>query len=287
MTNAFTKQEGAIPLVAARMIGSGEAGGTLGTALQRVSSYLEREQEFVSRARRAVIYPLLLASFAFGVILFLTVFVVPRLVTVFDFDMTNLPLLTRAILGLADGIEMWMGPAAVFIFALGLIIKWYRKTQTGRDKTDRLLMSLPLVGLIIRRLGITRFIYNMGILVQSGLSITETLRVCEQAADNTVLAAVIQEVYSNVYRGQSIAESLQVSGLFAPPVIQMVAVGEETGRLDESLLRVSGYYDAEIEHLIQTGLSLLEPLLVIIMALVIGVIVTGLILPMLDMIKAF
>jgi type IV pilus assembly protein PilC len=287
LTNAFTKQEGAIPLVAARMIGSGEAGGTLGTALQRVSSYLEREQEFVSRARRAVIYPLLLASFAFGVILFLTVFVVPRLVTVFDFDMTNLPLLTRAILGLADGIEMWMGPAAVFIFALGLIIKWYRKTQTGRDKTDRLLMSLPLVGLIIRRLGITRFIYNMGILVQSGLSITETLRVCEQAADNTVLAAVIQEVYSNVYRGQSIAESLQVSGLFAPPVIQMVAVGEETGRLDESLLRVSGYYDAEIEHLIQTGLSLLEPLLVIIMALVIGVIVTGLILPMLDMIKAF
>jgi len=287
LTNAFMNQEGVIPLIAARMIGSGEAGGTLGQALQRVSFYLEREQEYVSKARRALVYPLLLACFAFGVILFLTVFVVPRLVMVFEFDVANLPLLTRAILGVAAGIKMWMGPAAVFILGLGVFIKWYCKTPNGRNRTDRLLMSLPLVGSIIRRLGITRFIYNMGILVQSGLSITETLRVCEKAADNTVLAAVIQEVYNNVCRGRSTAESLQVSGLFAPPVIQMVAVGEETGRLDESLLRVSSYYDAEIEHFIQTGLSLLEPALVIIMALVVGIIVSGCILPMLDMMNAF
>ncbi|NLW45209.1 MAG: type II secretion system F family protein [Syntrophomonadaceae bacterium] len=287
LANAFMKQERVIPLIAARMIGSGEAGGTLGNALQRVSLYLEREQEFIRKAKSGITYPLLLAGFAVGVMLFLTVFVVPRLVRVFEFDMANLPLLTRAILGVAAGIEMWMGPAAILILALGLFIKWYRKTPSGRNRTDRLLMSLPLAGSFIRRLGITRFLYNMGILVQTGLSITETLRVCEQAADNTVLAAVIREVYHNVCRGQSIAESLKVSGLFAPPIIQMVAVGEKTGRLDESLLRVSGYYDAEIEHLIQTGLSLLEPALVIIMALVVGVIVSGCILPLLDMMNAF
>jgi len=287
LANALIARDEVFPLITARMIGSGEAGGALEQVLQRVSAYLEKEQEMAKQVKSAALYPVLLAGFAFGVVLFLVGYVVPRLTGAFHYDISTLPVVTRVMLGLAAGINEWIWPSAVLIAGVGFVLKWYRGTPAGRFKLDRLLMTLPLVGSITRKLGAARFTYNMGILVQSGLGVIETLEVCETAADSPVLAGVIRDARHNICRGRSIADSLKVSGFFDPLVIQMVTVGEETGKLDESLLRVAGYYEAETEHLIKSGITLLEPFLIIIMALVVGVIVCATILPMLDMMTVF
>lgn len=285
--NALIAQDQVFPLLAARMIGGGEAGGALDRVLQRVSIYLEREQELVKQVKSATLYPFLLAGFAFCVILFLIGYIVPRLTRTFRYDMSNLPGVTRAMLGFSAGFEAWIWPAVVLIAGVGLILKWYRGTPAGRINTDRLLMTLPVAGSLVRKLGVARFTYNMGILVQSGLSIIESLEICETIADNAVLAGVIRDARNNIYRGRSIADSLQVSGMFDPLVIQMVNVGEETGRLDEGLLKVAGYYEKETEHLIKSGIALLEPFLIIIMALIVALIVCVTILPMLDIMTVF
>ena len=255
--------------------------------MPRLAGYLEREQELVKQIKIATLYPALLACFAFGVVFFLVGYVVPRLVQAFHYDTAVLPGLTRIILGISTGMEAWFWPIVILIAALGLFIKYCRKTPAGREKTDRLLLALPVIGSILRKLGIMRFANNLGALVQSGLGMLEALETCETLADHTVLAGVIRNVRQGLRRGQSIADAFRMSGAFDPLVIQMVAVGEETGRLDESLLKVAGYYGAETEHLIKSGLSLLEPVLIIIMALVVWLIVSGTILPMLDMMTVF
>ncbi|MGI6549312.1 MAG: type II secretion system F family protein [Syntrophomonadales bacterium] len=287
LSEALAAQDAVFPLIAARMVGTGEAGGTLDRVLPRLAGHLEREQELVKQIKIATLYPALLACFAFGVVFFLVGYVVPRLVQAFHYDTAVLPGLTRIILGISTGMEAWFWPIVILIAALGLFIKYWRKTPAGREKTDRLLLALPVIGSILRKLGIMRFANNLGALVQSGLGIIEALETCETLADNTVLAGVIRNVRQGLRRGQSIADAFRMSGAFDPLVIQMVAVGEETGRLDESLLKVAGYYGAETEHLIKSGLSLLEPILIIIMALVVGLIVSGTILPMLDMMTVF
>ncbi len=287
LSAALTAQDEVFPLIATRMIGSGEAGGALDLTLLRLSAYLEREQELVKQIKSAALYPALLAGFACGVVFFLVGYVVPRLIQAFHYDTAALPGLTRIILGMAAGMKVWLWPILVLIIGLGLFLSHWRKTLTGREKTDRLFLALPVVGSILRKLGITRFAYNMGILVQSGLGIIEVLETCETLADNTVLAGAIRNARQELHRGRSIADAFRMSRVFDPLVIQMVAVGEETGRLDESLLKVAGYYEVETEHLIKSGLSLLEPVLIIIMALVVGLIVSATILPMLDMMLVF
>jgi type IV pilus assembly protein PilC len=153
--------------------------------------------------------------------------------------------------------------------------------------TDRLLLGLPLVGSIVKKLAVTRFASCLGILVQSGLNIIEALEVSETITDNAVLARAIANVRQRVNQGMSIANACKISGVFDSLVIQMVTIGEETGKLDETLLKAAEYYEAEAEHLIKSGVSLLEPVLIIMMAVVVGMIVSGTILPMLDMMAVF
>lgn len=287
LSSAIAARNQVFPLMAARMIGSGEAGGTLDQILKRLGSYLEREQELVKQVKSAALYPAVLAFFAFCVVLFLIGYVVPRLTQAFHYEAAALPGLTQTILTVAAGMKSWFWSLAVLSTALVLSLRFWRQTPAGRINTDRLLLALPVYGSIARQLSITRFAYNVGILVQSGLSIVEALETCETLADNRILAEAISRVRQSLYRGVSMADAFRMSGVFDPLVIQMVAVGEETGRLDESLLKVAAYYEAETEHLIRSGLSLLEPVLIIVMALVVGLIVSGTILPMLDMMTAF
>ncbi|MGE5544867.1 MAG: type II secretion system F family protein [Bacillota bacterium] len=287
LAKTLMAREDVFPLIAVRMIGSGEAGGGLDRVLSRISLYLEREQELVKQVKSATLYPALLAGFAFFVTIFLVGYVVPRLTRAFHYDISALPGITQFMLRVATGIENWLWPLMVSVVVIGLILKWYRGTPRGRIRMDRLIMTFPFAGSIIRKLGVARLCYNMGILLQSGLSIIETLEICETTADNAILAGAIRDVRYNVYRGQSLAGSLRDSRLFDPLVIQMVTIGEETGRLDEGLLRIAGYYEAETEHFIRAGISLLEPFLIIIMALIVGLIVSVTVLPMLDMMTVF
>lgn len=287
LSKALALRQEIFPPIATHMIRSGEAGGVLEEVLQRLAVYLEKEQELVKQVKSATLYPALLASFAFCVVFFLLGYVVPRLTQAFHYDISTLPVVTQVILSLGEGMGYWLGPVVISIIGMGVALKCYRRTPAGRIITDRLFLTLPLVGSIVSKLAVTRFANNMGILVQSGLNIIEALEVSETITGNAVLAGAIRNARKSVHRGRSIADVFRISGIFDPLVIQMVTIGEETGRLDESLLKVAGYYEAETEHLIKSGVSLLEPILIIIMALVVGLIVSGTILPMLDMMTVF
>ncbi len=287
LSGALSNQEQVFPPIAFHMVKSGEAGGVLEEVLQRLTVYLEKEQELVKQIKSAALYPLLLALFAGGVVFFLLGYVVPQMIQTFDYDISMLPGLSSFVLSLSGGVRKWFWPAILFIIGMGLVLKWYRGTANGRLITDRLFMTLPVLGSIVSKLAVTRFANSLGILVQSGVNIIQALEVSEITAGNAVLARAIRRARQSVQKGLSLADAFRLNGVFDPLVIQMVLIGEETGRLDETLLKVAEYYETEAEHLIKSGIALLEPVLIIIMALVVGLIVGGTIVPLLEMMTAF
>jgi type IV pilus assembly protein PilC len=216
------------------------------------------------------------------IVLFLVIFIMPTFVELFSGMHMTLPVPTKILIAFTNGARnpYIFGPSIVLAIVGFILFNRYTSTQVGRRQFDAFKLKLPVFGMLIRKVAISRFCRTLGTLLQSGVPIMQALEIVGKASGNEVIAETVNKVRESVREGESIAVPLQLSGLFPPLVTQMVAVGEETGNLDGMLSKISDFYDTEVEYMLASLTSLLEPILILVMGFIVGFIVVSVFLPL-------
>jgi len=269
------------------MVRAGEVGGVLEVVLTRLAEFQEKAQKVKNKVVAAMVYPIIVLLLALGIMIFLLIFIVPRFETIFH-DMLGdkpLPAITLFVIGISDFMQKhWavlLGATAA-LFAAGKVAT---RTRAGRAALDRVKLRAPLFGDLIRKTSISRFSRTLGTLVTSGVPILQALNITRETAGNMVIARAISQVHDSVKEGESITQPLETSGAFPPMVISMIDVGEETGQLPEMLLKIAEVYDDEVDNSVAALTSLLEPIMIVLLALIVGTIVIALFMPLVSIIS--
>ncbi len=266
-----------------QMIAAGEAGGILDTILLRLAEYQEKADALRRKIKGAMTYPVIVAIVAMVAVIVLMVFVVPIFQGMFAEGGAKLPLPTIIVMGISDFIRQWI---AAILAAMGLALFAffrYYKTDQGRLKCDQMLLKAPVVGDLEQKSCISRFTRTLGTLLNSGVSIIDALQVTAKTSGNKVLELGIYKTLESISGGQTIADPLRATGVFPPMVIQMIAVGERTGGLSEMLIKISDFYDDEVDAAVETLTSMIEPMVIVVLGTIIGGVLVAMYLPMFEM----
>jgi general secretion pathway protein F len=265
------------------MVKAGESSGTLEIVLERLADITEKAQALKSRIQAAMVYPILMALVAVGVVFLLLTFVVPNITSIFDDLEKALPTPTVFLIGTSDFFKAyWL----VFVIVGVLIffgIRSIRKTEKGRYRTDNILLKLPLFGTLLRKLAIARFSRTLGSLLDNGVSMLQALKIVENIVGNVVIAEIIQNAAGEVEKGQGLGKTLEKSDILPPIAVQMIEVGEQSGNLEEMLAKIADVFESEVEQNIMSMTSLLEPIMILIMGVVVGFIILSIMLPIMEM----
>jgi type II secretion system protein F len=267
------------PSLFVNMVRAGEAGGFLEDCLKRLALFIEKDQELRSRVASALAYPVLLIVIGVFAIGFLMVFFIPRFSEIFRKMGDNLPLPTQIVMSISYFFrDQWL---FVLLGVAGLALGWNRVTASlgGRRIVDRIRLRLPLFGDIVRKNAVSRFTRTLGTLLKSGVSILAALQISKEAMGNRVLMDDVDEASAGIKQGRSLAEILRQSRTFPRMVVDMIAVGEEGGNLDEVLVNVADAYDVQVERAVRVFVALFEPALLLFMAALVGFIVISMLLP--------
>jgi len=269
------------------MVRAGEVGGVLELVLTRLAEFQEKAQKIKNKVVAAMVYPIIVLVLAMAIMAFLMVFIVPKFEAIFH-DMLGdkpLPTITLFVIGVSKLIqEHWLVLIGVIV-ALTPGYKFAARTTAGRAVIDQAALRAPLFGDLIRKTSISRFSRTLGTLVTSGVPILQALNITRETAGNTVIANAISQVHDSVKEGESIVQPLEASNAFPPMVISMIDVGEETGQLPEMLLKIAEVYDDEVDNSVAGLTSLLEPIMIVFLALVVGTIVIALFMPLISIIS--
>ena len=267
------------------MVEAGEAGGILDTILNRLAAYIEKSLTLKSRIKSAMFYPMTIVSVALVVVVFLLIYVIPTFQGLFANFGATLPLPTVIVLELSNIVREYLLYMIGGVVGLIMGIRAYYRTAGGRKRIDGLMLQLPIVGPLIRKVAVAKFTRTLGTLVSSGVAILEGLDITARTAGNTVVEEAVQKARSAIAQGKTIAEPLQESKVFPPMVVQMIAIGEQTGALDRMLNKVADFYEEEVDIAVGTLTSLLEPLMVIFLGVVVGGVVIAMYLPIFKLIS--
>ncbi|MEI7904563.1 MAG: type II secretion system F family protein [Candidatus Firestonebacteria bacterium] len=270
------------------MIKAGESAGILDGILQRLATYLEKSDALKRKIKSAMMYPVMVLSVAIGVTVFLMVAVIPTFKDVFSSFGKELPLPTRVVIQISEFMMKFFMPPQVFIEAAVIIgsvlgIRSFMRTRKGQMFWNGLQLKMPMFGILIRKVAIAKFARTLGTLIKSGVAILEALEITAKTAGNVVVEEAILKARASIREGENITEPLKASGIFPPMVVQMVAVGEETGTLDDMLIRSADFYDEEVDTAVSGLTSMLEPLIMAFLGVMIGGIVIAMFMPMFSM----
>lgn len=268
------------------MVRAGEMGGILDQVLERLTDHLEREQEISSKVKSASVYPIVVSVFALLAVFFIITFIMPTFTSMFVQAGIALPPPTRVLLAAGTFMKAWWYVVLGGLFLLVLGLKQWKKVPLGKLFFDNLYLHLPLVGKTVSKITVARFARTMGTLVQSGIPVLQALEAVEEVVGNEVIAHAIRKARASVREGEGIAGPLMETRVFEPMVTQMIAVGEETGTLDDMLVKVSNYFEREVMYLTDALMAVLEPLLIMLVALLVGGIVVATLMPMFEMVNA-
>ncbi len=266
------------------MVRAGETGGFLDIVLDQIATFRAREAELKGRVKGALVYPIILAVLSAGIMVFLLTFFIPRFSQMFEEFGGSLPTLTRYIVAASDVlVKYWF----VLVIGIVLIVFGVQRMVTkeeGRRTMEGLLLRVPLFGTGVARFALVRFCRMLGTLVGAGVPLIASLRVAKEAIGNQVLADTVSNAIENVQKGHPLARSLEgCRVLFPPAVIEMVSVAEESGRLDQELVRLAGAYEAELDRYLKMMVTLIEPALLFLMAVLVGTVVIGMLLPIFNL----
>ena len=275
------------------MVKAGELGGVLELVLNRLAEFQEKAQKIKNKVVSAMFYPVVVLFIAILILVFLMIFIVPRFQAIFA-DMLggkSLPALTQMVISASDVVQHAFWPPQNLMVTLGIlvgsIVGWvyFKKSKFGCTFIDKVALAMPLFGDLNRKSAISRFTRTLGTLVTSGVPILQALNITRETAGNSIIADAIEKVHDSVKEGESIVSPLESSGVFPPMVISMVDVGEETGQLPEMLLKIAEVYDDEVDNAVSGLTSLLEPIMIVFLALIVGTIVIALFLPLISIIS--
>jgi len=283
IADALKKHPRAFSELYVSMIRAGETGGVLDTILERLSNYLESAEELKSKVKGAMVYPLVVVGVSSAVTLFLMVGVIPTFKKVFSSFGQELPLPTRILMQISDGLAHHI----FIILAVPVILffagrAWY-KTEKGRAALDHLVIRLPVMGDLVKKVAVAKFTRTLGTLIKSGVPILQALDTVAKTSGNRVIELTILSARESIREGEKIADPLRAAGIFPPMVLQMISVGEETGNLETMLAKIADFYDQEVDTAIKAMTSLIEPAVICVMGVVIGAIVICMFLPIFEM----
>ena len=280
LAGALAKWPRTFPPVYVAMVRAGETGGFLEVVLTQIADFRARERDLVGRAKAALVYPMVLAALATVVLVFLLTYFIPRFSSLFAEFGGALPWLTRAIVTASD---LVLHHGLIILVAVALVILAIRRgfsTEGGRRLFERGMLRLPAVGRVVARFALVRFCYMLGTLLGAGVPLVTALQVAREAIGNQTLADTVDRAVEEVQQGASLARSLSNSPrLFPPSVVEMVAVAEESARLDQELIRLAQTYEKELDRHLRALVALAEPAMLFVMAAVVGTVVIGMLLP--------
>ena len=286
VADALSKHPKAFTNLYVNMVAAGEAGGILDTILMRLATFLEKNDALVRKVKGAMIYPTVIMSVAAIAIIVLLLFVIPVFESMFASVGQALPLPTRIVIGASRFLKSywWMvfGGAAGAAF----LLRRYYASSNGKLVIDRLMLKMPVLGDVLRKSAVSRFTRTLGTLISSGVSILEGLEITAKTAGNRVIQDAIMASRASIAGGDTIAQPLQKSKVFPPMVISMIAVGEQTGGLDEMLSKIADFYDDEVDAAVSVLMSLLEPIMIVFLGVIVGGMVVAMYLPIFDMMNA-
>src|SRR5450432_214893 len=267
------------------MVKAGELGGVLEVVLKRLAEFSEKAQKIKGKVKAALFYPVAVMIVAIGILILLMVFVVPKFRDVFGGMGMKLPAFTELVFQISnmikDHILETLGGVVVFVILFLLFIK----TKFGRYAWDKFKLKMPALGPVISKVSISRFTRTLGTLVSSGVPILQALTIVKETDRKSVVSNAISKVHESVKEGETITAPLEASGVFPPMVVSMVDVGEQTGAMPEMLLKIADNYDEEVDNAVSAMTSLLEPIMIVFLAVIVGSIVIAMFLPLISMIS--
>ncbi len=286
VADALRKHPKAFTDLYVNMVAAGEAGGILDTILMRLATFLEKNDALVRKVKGAMIYPGVIMSVAAIAIVVLLLFVIPVFEKMFESVGMPLPLPTRVVISMSRFLQsFWWAVIGGFMF-MGWSLKKYYATSDGKLAIDKALLKMPVLGDVLRKSAVSRFTRTLGTLIGSGVSILDGLEITAKTAGNRVIQDAIMESRASIAGGETISAPLQKSAVFPPMVISMIAVGEQTGGLDEMLSKIADFYDEEVDAAVSGLLSLMEPVMIVFLGVVVGGMVVAMYLPIFDMMNA-
>ncbi len=263
----------------ANMVEAGEAGGILDTILNRLAQYMEKAMALKKKVKSAMIYPSTIVTVAVAVVIFLLVFVIPTFKAMFEGFGAALPLPTQIVLEMSRLVIAYFWVGIGVIVGLIVAVRWWYGTSSGRINIDRFLLRLPIIGILLRKVAVAKFTRTLGTLISSGVAILDGLDITARTAGNKIVEIAVLKTRASIAEGKTIAEPLRDSGVFPPMVVQMIAVGEQTGALDAMLGKIADFYDEEVDTAVANLTALLEPMLMVFLGIVIGGVVIAMYLP--------
>jgi type IV pilus assembly protein PilC len=268
------------------MVKAGEAGGVLDIVLERLASYMEKAQKIKNRVTSAMTYPLVVLLASSAIMVFLMVAIIPKFETIFAdmLDGRALPPLTLFVMGVSDHIKNGWPIGCGILIGLILLVEILKRFRIGRIILDSLKLAFPLFGNLTRMAALARFARTLGTLMESGVAVLQALTIVKETQSNEIISSAVQKIHDNIKEGESMAAPVEAIRIFPPIFGGMVEVGEETGELPAMLLKTADMYEDEVDNVVAGLSSILEPLLIIILAIVVGTIVIAMFLPMVSII---
>ena len=284
LANALRQHPKAFDDLYTNMVEAGESGGILDTILQRLSTYIEKAVKLKRSVQSAMIYPVAVVVIAGGVVTLLLWKVVPIFTTLFAGLGVALPLPTRIVIALSHFVASF-GPILIVLFILlGLGIRWYYGTPSGRMVIDSLILKVPVLGPVMRKISVARFSRTLGTLITSGVPMLEAMDITSRTSGNAVIERAIAQVRKAIESGRTIVDPLRETGVFPNMVVQMIGVGEHTGSLDSMLQKVADFYEDEVDAAVGDLLTALEPMIILFLGIVVGGVVISMYMPLFSLI---
>ncbi len=284
MAEALSRHKKVFDNLYVHMVEAGETGGVLALIFKRLATYLEKADALRRKVKGAMMYPIAVMTVATGATIFLLLKVIPVFTKMFaDMDAT-LPKPTLVVIGVSDFLQSYLLYGLILFGILAALYRRYRQNDNGRLVTDRIYLKIPVLGDVIRKTAVARFTRTLGTLISSGVPILQGLDITAKTSGNMVVQRALQATRISISEGKSISSPLQESKVFPNMVVQLISVGEQTGRLAEMLEKIADFYDEEVETAVQAMTSLIEPIVIVFMGVVIGGLLIAMYLPMFDLI---
>lgn len=266
------------------MVEAGEIGGILDVILGRLAAYIEKAAALKSKVKSAMVYPIAISVIAIVVTTFLLVFIIPSMAEMFmDMGDKPLPAVTQSVITISDALidywYMFLGAPVAIYFILGKIYA----TRPGHLFLDKVLLRLPVMGMLIQKVSVAKFSRTMSTLISSGVPIIEGLEITAKTSGNRVIEDAILDVIDDIKQGKGLADPLRLQGVFPAMVVQMIDVGEHTGALDTMLSKIADFYDAEVDDAVDALTSLMEPIMLVVLGVIVGYIVVAMYMPIFQM----
>lgn len=285
LSQALSNHQGVFPKLFVNMIKAGEVSGKIDTVLLRYAEFYEHQIDLKQKVTGALFYPVILLCVGVSVILFIVTTIIPQFAQLYTKAGIKLPVPTLIVYNAGIAIKHYWYMLAVGIAAIAAGIHFYSKTVQGRFIVDSLKLKIPVIGSLYRSVAITRFAKTLGTLLESGVPILESLDITKNVIGNAILEHTIANVRTAVERGERMSVPLKVSEEFPPYVVEIIAVGEESGKLDEMLGKIADFYDRNVSYAIKKLTTIIEPVFLIIMGCMVGFIMASMLMPIFDMVK--